>query len=267
MTFIESKKNLCYDWLAGLIDGDGCFLISAKGYASLEITVATADLPMLQKLQTLYGGGLKARAGSHSVRYRLHGKPGLLKLVKDVNGRIRNSVRQDQYRRICDLYDLTFTSPGPYNWDSGYASGLFDSDGKIVLSVKAHTAPKNTKGIYGKIERLSHATEIQLSLGITQKYYKNLSFLTQPWNQEHFGFVTYDKSQNGYYTWYVTSRRDIFKMLHYFDFYPCHSVRGHRVAQIKSYYALIAAGCITSKHPNLTYAWRNFSINWFKYYL
>jgi hypothetical protein len=265
-----SMSMLCYDWLAGLIDGDGCFLISAKGYASLEITVATPDLPMLKKLQIQYGGGLKARAGSHSVRYRLHDKPGLLKLVKDVNGRIRNSVRLEQLRGICDLYDLTLTSPGPYSWDSGYASGLFDSDGKVVLSVKAHTAPKNLKGTKGKIQRLSHATKIQLSLGITQKYRKNVSFLTQPRNREGFeknilktGFVSYDKSQNGYYTWYVTSRSDVFKMLHYFDRYPCHSVRGHRVAQIKAYYSLIHAGCPKEKGK----AWQDFARNWFKYAL
>jgi intein/homing endonuclease len=169
---------LCYDWLAGLIDGDGCFLISGKGYASLEITVSSLDLAMLQKLQMEYGGGLKSRAGSQSVRYRLHHKPGLLKLIKDVKGRIRNSVRQDQLRRICELYNLTFISPGPYSWNSGYASGLFDSDGTIVLSVKEHTAPENLKGTYGKIQRLIHATKIQLCLSITQKYRKNVSFLT-----------------------------------------------------------------------------------------
>jgi hypothetical protein len=27
-------------WLAGLIDGNGCFLLSKKGYASLEITMS-----------------------------------------------------------------------------------------------------------------------------------------------------------------------------------------------------------------------------------
>jgi hypothetical protein len=256
-----TKSTLCFDWLAGLIDGDGCFLISSKGYASLEITVATPDLPMLQKIQTQYGGGLKPRAGSRSVRYRLHTKPALLNLVKALNGRIRNSIRLDQFRRICDLYQIPLILPGLYTWDSGYASGLFDSDGKILLSVKATNAPKNLKGTNGKIKRLSYATKVQLSLGITQKYRNNLSFLTQSCNRERFGFLNYDKSQNGYYTWYVTSRRDVFKMLHYFDRYPSHSVRGHRIAQIKAYYSLIDTGCLQHQSK----AWQEFAINWFKF--
>src|SRR5690606_7969814 len=34
------SNNLKWNqWLAGLIDGDGCFLLSKKGYASLEITM------------------------------------------------------------------------------------------------------------------------------------------------------------------------------------------------------------------------------------
>ena len=36
----NNDKDLKFkQWLAGLIDGDGCFLLSKKGYASLEITM------------------------------------------------------------------------------------------------------------------------------------------------------------------------------------------------------------------------------------
>ena len=31
------------EWLAGLIDADGCFLLSKKGYAALEITMDIRD--------------------------------------------------------------------------------------------------------------------------------------------------------------------------------------------------------------------------------
>jgi hypothetical protein len=261
MTSIESKSIPCKDWLAGLIDAGGCFLISAKAYASLEITVGPFDFPMLQKIETQYGGSLKARAGSKSVRYRLRKKANLLNLVKDVNGRIRNSIRLDQFRRLCDLFDIPLIFPEYYSWNSAYCSGLFDGDGKIVLSVKANRAQKNLKGTRGKIKRLSSATKVQLSLGITQKDRKNIRFLLQPWNLESFGFLNCDKSKNDYYTWYVSSRRDVFKMLDYFERYPCYSVRGHRIAQIKSFYSLIDAGDFRKKSK----AWEDFSTNWFKY--
>ena len=43
-------------WLAGLIDGDGCFSLSKKGYASLEITMDIRDERALQAVKNVYGG-------------------------------------------------------------------------------------------------------------------------------------------------------------------------------------------------------------------
>jgi hypothetical protein len=56
--------------LAGFIDGDGCFLVSKKGYTSLEITTHRKDEEILRKIQNKYGGKVKARAGLNGVRYR-----------------------------------------------------------------------------------------------------------------------------------------------------------------------------------------------------
>jgi hypothetical protein len=38
-------------WLAGLIDGDGYFALSKKGYAALEITLETRDSQCLYKIK------------------------------------------------------------------------------------------------------------------------------------------------------------------------------------------------------------------------
>ena len=100
------------------------------------------------------------------------------RLAGDVNGRLRNTVRKNQMQLLFNLYGLEFKPPKPYSWANGYASGLFDSDGKIVLSVKDHSAPQNMPGPRGKKARLVHGRKIQLTLGITQKYLANVSFLT-----------------------------------------------------------------------------------------
>jgi hypothetical protein len=39
------------EWLAGLIDGDGCFLLSKKGYASLEIIMDIRDQHCLYQIK------------------------------------------------------------------------------------------------------------------------------------------------------------------------------------------------------------------------
>ena|SRR4051794_13838423 len=45
---IQNPNDTCNNfnqWLAGLIDGDGCFQLSKKGYASLEIVMEIRDKP------------------------------------------------------------------------------------------------------------------------------------------------------------------------------------------------------------------------------
>lgn len=128
------KKNLKkYQWLAGLIDGDGCFLISNKGYASLEITVPLVDEALVHQIKRLFGGSIKARSSLKALRYRLHSKKGLIKLLHTINGNVRNSIRQEQFKRILNLYNMKYIEPCPFTWDNGYASGLLDSDGSVSV--------------------------------------------------------------------------------------------------------------------------------------
>ncbi|RKF61147.1 Intron-encoded RNA maturase bI4 [Erysiphe neolycopersici] len=98
------------EWLAGVIDGDGCFQLSKKGYASLEIVTQLRDRRLLYLIKQKYGGAVKLYAGDNYLRYRLHHKAGLLNLIKGVNGLIRNPIR------ILQL------------------AGFFDSDGSIYLN-------------------------------------------------------------------------------------------------------------------------------------
>lgn len=100
-------------WLAGLIDGDGSFLLSKKGYASSpppygpEITMDIRDERALQAVKNVYGGSIKLRSGVSALRYRLHNKEGLLNLINDVNGEIRNPIRLIQLNYICLKYNIT----------------------------------------------------------------------------------------------------------------------------------------------------------------
>jgi hypothetical protein len=66
----KDRKNRFCQWLAGLIDGDGCFLVSKTGYTSLEITVGSKDEEMLKKIRRVYGGNVKPRGNVSAYRYR-----------------------------------------------------------------------------------------------------------------------------------------------------------------------------------------------------
>ena len=91
---LDNDKNKRFNqWLAGLIDGDGCFLLSKKGYASLEIVMETRDKHCLYLIKQKFGGSIKLRSGINWLRYRLDNKKGLLDLINAVNGEIRNINR------------------------------------------------------------------------------------------------------------------------------------------------------------------------------
>jgi hypothetical protein len=269
------KDNLKkYQWLAGVIDGDGCFLISNKGYASLEITVSSVDEALLHQIKRYFGGIIKPRSSLKALRYRLHNKKGLTELLHAINGNIRNSIRQQQFKSVLNLYNIKYIEPHAFSWNDGYASGLFDSDGSVSLSVKKHAYVNNPeqKGTLGKIQRLLHAKAVQLNIKITQKYKKNVDFLTKLFSNtilnsdKLFGHIVFDKSQNGYYSWTISSKADITVFLYYISKYPCDSKKAHRLRLIQVFYELYEQKAYLAQEDTyLKRRWNNFANHWFKY--
>jgi len=74
-----SKSTIGWNqWLAGLIDGDGCLLIFKHGYTSCEITMGIKDEHAFNQIQQKLGGSLKLRSGSNSIGYRLYNQKGII---------------------------------------------------------------------------------------------------------------------------------------------------------------------------------------------
>jgi len=93
--------------------------LSKKGYASLEITMDIRDERALQTIKNVYGGSIKLRSNAKALRYRLHHKDGLINLINDVNGEIRNSYRLVQLNKICLKYGITLIYPQKLTYENG----------------------------------------------------------------------------------------------------------------------------------------------------
>lgn len=212
--FLHKSHNIDLkfkEWLAGLIDGDGCFHLSKKGYANLEITMDIRDERALSQIKNKYGGSIKLRSGANALRYRLHHKTGLLNLINDINGLIRNSNRLNQLNKICIAYNISLIYPNKLNYNSNWLSGLFDADGTVTIN----------------------SSNNQLSISIGQK----TAELLNPLVDLYKGHVYIDNSSNTF-KWYITKRDDILLLLEYFKNNPVHSKKLNRLILIKRFYNL-----------------------------
>ena len=211
----QSRSNTSQEfneWLSGLIDGDGKFFLSKKGYAGLEITMDIRDERALQAVKNVYGGSIKLRSNAKALRYRLHHKEGLLRLINDVNGLIRNSYRLVQLNKVCIKYDLNLISPENLTFNNGWLSGFFDADGSISINKASW----------------------QLSLSATQK----TAELLNPLIEIYGGYVYIDNGSSQSFKWYITKREDVLKLLEYFKNYHTKSDKIKRIILVKNFYEL-----------------------------
>ena len=203
-------------WLAGLIDGDGCLLVSPRGYTSCEITMGTLDEPALLQVKQALGGTVKPRVGSRSVRYRLHHRAGMVQLLTWIAPYLRHPTRRQQADRVCGqlgLPPLPALAPHPAE---GWYAGLFDADGTITWSLK-NGRP-------------------QLTLSVTQRDRSTvLPFLTR-----FGGHLYFDRAQNGYWKWMVMDRPTLEAFVAFARQTPVRSHKRQRLFLVPPYLELRA---------------------------
>ena len=172
-----SNSTPFYQWLGGVIDGNGCFLVNKQGYTSLEITIDDVDLYLLRYIQNILGGSIKIRSGTKSYRYRLHNKPDIIKLIPNVILFIKDSTRKKQLHHICTILTIPNIKSLEIDKNSHWFGGYFDANGTVTISKK------------GKLQIP------QLNIQITSKNYEQIATFKHTFG----GNVYYDTSQNGYY--------------------------------------------------------------------
>ena len=225
------------EWLAGVIDGDGCLLVSKQGYTSLEITTGIEDLFLLRFIQNKLGGSVKMRSGAKAYRYRLHNKEGMINLIHKINGHIRHSTRLTQLHRVCQVLNISVISPLPLNKSSAWFSGFFDADGTIGITF-INSLPR-------------------LRIRVTNKLLHDVD-----WFRQNFGGnIYFDSSQNGYYQWSVESRVNIENFMKKFQYNFCRSCKSRRFFLIKEYYNLRELKAYKEESPH-NKAWQVFMSKW-----
>lgn len=226
-------------WLAGLIDGDGCFLLSKKGYASLEIVMEIRDKHCLYQIKEKFGGSIKIKSDVNFLRYRLHHKIGIINIINCVNGYIRNPVRLLQLEIICEKYGVLLKEPVKLTYNSSWLSGFFDADGSIYLNLSSSqvfiTASQKTMFILEDLVKL-------------------------------YGGTIYHVSKTNSYKWTVFRKEEIVALCEYFKLNPCRSAKQRRVNLMKDYFFLRSLKAhLASPESLLTKNWNKFLKKWENY--
>ena len=235
----KNDKELAFiQWLAGLIDGDGYFILTKKGYASCEITMDARDKKALYLIKQKYGGSIKPISNANAFRYKLRHKKGLISLINDVNGSIRNPTRLLQMNKLCVKYNIELKYSKPLTFNNGWLSGFIDSDGSIYFSEASG----------------------QVFIGISQKN----RYLLEPLISLYGGRVDILSPKIEAFKYIVYRKLELFNLIdNYFNKYPLKTEKMCRINLIKQFFELRVHR--KSQDINKFNEWITYKDKWEKY--
>lgn len=200
-------------WLAGLIDGDGYFLLSKNGYNSCEITMDARDKKVLYLIQHKYGGSVKQISNAHAFKYKLRNKAGLIALINDVNGLIRNPTRLLQINKLCEKFNIKLKYANNIVFNDGWLSGFIDSDGSVYFNEASG----------------------QVFIGISQKN----KYLLEPLIHIYGGRVDISSPKIEAFKYVIYRKTELFNLIeNYFEKYPLRTEKMKRINLIKQFYLI-----------------------------
>jgi hypothetical protein len=206
MDELNSKYN---EWLAGIIDGAGCFQLTKKGYACLDIIIDIKDKNCLFQIKNKFGGSIKIKQGYNLLRYRLHHKQGLINLLNNVNGLIQNPNRLLQMSKLCGKYNIILLETKNLTYNNGWLAGFIDVEGSIDLNEKS----------------------VQIFITIFQKNKLLLDPLVNL-----YGGTIYTMSKIQAFKWTIYKKEEILNLINYFKQYPLKSKKMKRILIIEKIY-------------------------------
>lgn len=225
------------EWLSGLIDGDGQFFVSKKGYANFKIIMSEKDKSALYEIKQKFGGSIKSISRSNALKYKLHHKKGLIKLVHSVNGLIRNPPRILELNKVCELYKIELKATKSLTYYNGWFSGFMDADGSIYLNEQSG----------------------QLVLSVTQKN----KYLLDPLIDLYCGRIQILSKREFQYSIY--RKKEILDLIdNYFQKYPLRSSKIHKLNLVKDFYLYKDYRNLNTDNPHKFNEWIKFKYKWDK---
>lgn len=101
-TWLKRPKHLAYAWVAGYLDGDGCYRFR-KSYNTLCVKAASGDLHILKKLQEDFKGSLLDSNGNYKTWRRGLGKGNISFSLPFLKKMRTFSCNRQKYHKIQEM--------------------------------------------------------------------------------------------------------------------------------------------------------------------
>ena len=166
----KERDSKFYNWLAGIIDGDGNFDVRIDSnhqpkLKSIRIKLHNRDVRILTRIQNyLHIGRVRADKNKPHSIYIVSTKKEMAFLINRLNGLIRLKI--PGFKKACTYFNIQFKEPD-YNirqFDP-YFAGLIDTDGSIVFNFASNRIECNLEFQYNEYT-------CKLNLDNTIPYYK-----------------------------------------------------------------------------------------------
>jgi hypothetical protein len=239
-TNISESENSSsfYEWLAGVIDGDGYFNLSNGGSARLIITMDIRDKSALYEIKQKLGGSIYTIGGANALKYQLSDKKSLILLLNNINGLVRNPIRITQMNKLCIKYGIELIYPEPLTFNNGWLSGFIDSDGSIYFNEQSG----------------------QVFISISQKD----DYLLEPLIHLYGGRVDKLSPKIKAFKYIIYRKNELYYLIdNYFNKYPLRTKKCKRLQLIKEFYSVRISK--NNKDINKFHNWVLFKDRWENY--
>jgi hypothetical protein len=195
-------------WLAGVIDGDGHFILTKKGSYRLYIVIDIRDIDPLYRILHKFWGSIRPISNANALRYNLSNRKGLTKWIEAVNGEIRNPTRLLQMNKLCVKFDIKLIYPNKLSFYNGWLSGFIDSDGSVYFNKASG----------------------QVFISASQKN----KYLLDPLIDIYGGRVVPNNQKGDGFKYIIYRKKELFNMVdNYFYLYPLRTMKKNRIRLIK----------------------------------
>ena len=196
------------------------------------------DKKVLHLIQHKYGGSVKQISNAYAFKYKLRNRAGLITLINDVNGFIRNPTRLLQMNKLCVKFNIELKYANNIIFNDVWLSGFIDSDGSVYFNEASG----------------------QVFIGISQKN----KYLLEPLIHIYGGRVDISSPKIEAFKYVIYRKAELFNLIdNYFSKYPLRTEKMKRVHLIKQFYLVR----LSKKNDDVVKLneWVKFKDKWEKY--